>query len=197
MLSFFIYSQSLINGLGMKEGFSRNLIIYMTFIISQQFWNFWSTKPLDKYIWIKVAVGYCASKCPLIGVQNSKQVQVFSWQEQVDIWSSLSISIIIFSLISSASMFFAKYVRHKLIGWLVDWLIQCAVSLSPGNACTSIVSSGDIDAVLLHLFAISHLWPRNEGGFFKYPVHVILKKPNHLYDIYNITTILELLEHNN
>ena len=29
----------------------------MTFIISQQFWNFWSTKPLDKYIWIKVAVG--------------------------------------------------------------------------------------------------------------------------------------------
>jgi hypothetical protein len=28
---------------------------------------------------------YCASKCPLIGVQNSKQVQVFSWQEQVDI----------------------------------------------------------------------------------------------------------------
>jgi hypothetical protein len=49
------------------------------------------------------------------------------------------------------------------------------------------VSSGDIDAILLHLFAISHQWPRNEGGFFK--------KPNHLYDIYNITTILELLEH--
>jgi hypothetical protein len=69
----------------------------------------------------------------------------------------------------------------------VDWLIQCAASLSPGDACASIVSSGDIDAVLLHLFAISHLWPRNEGGFFK--------KPNHLYDIYNITTILELLDH--
>jgi hypothetical protein len=51
-------------------------------------------------------------------------------------------------------------------------LIQCAVSLSPGNACTSIVSSGDIDAVLLHLFAISHQWPRNEGEFFKNPVHV-------------------------
>jgi hypothetical protein len=69
----------------------------------------------------------------------------------------------------------------------VDWLIQCAASLSPGDACASIVSSGYIDAVLLHLFAISHLWPRNEGGFFK--------KPNHLYDIYNITTILELLDH--
>ena len=74
-------------------------------------------------------------------------------------------------------------------------MIQCAASLSPGDVCASIVSSGDIDAVLLHLFAISHLWPRNEGGFFKNPVHVILKKPNHLYDIYNITTILELLEH--
>ena len=73
----------------------------------------------------------------------------------------------------------------------VDWLIQYAASLSPGNACTSIVSSGDIDAVLIHLFAISHLWPRNEGEFFKNPVHVI----NNLYDIYNITTILELLEH--
>ena len=76
-------------------------------------------------------------------------------------------------------------------------LIQCAASLSPGDVCASIVSSGDIDAVLLRLFAISHQWPRNEGEFFKNPVHVILKKPNHLYDIYNITTILELLEHKN
>ncbi|CAG2186631.1 unnamed protein product [Mytilus edulis] len=76
----------------------------------------------------------------------------------------------------------------------VDWLIEYCNSLKPKESCVSIVSSGDIDAVVVHLFAVSHLWPRTENGTFKNEVYVILRKPNQIYDIYNITKIILMIE---
>ncbi|VDI72179.1 Hypothetical predicted protein [Mytilus galloprovincialis] len=76
----------------------------------------------------------------------------------------------------------------------IDWLINCPTQLLQGDSCASIVSSGDIDAVVLHLFTLSHLWPKNENASYKNTVYVILKKANHMFDIYNITAILETLE---
>ncbi|VDI78878.1 Hypothetical predicted protein [Mytilus galloprovincialis] len=76
----------------------------------------------------------------------------------------------------------------------LDWLINCPTQLLQGDSCASIVSSGDIDAVVLHLFTLSHLWPKNENASYKNTVYVILKKANHMFDIYNITAILETLE---
>jgi hypothetical protein len=48
--------------------------------------------------------------------------------------------------------------------------------------------------VVIHLFAMSYLWPRTEDGSFKNDVYVLLRKPNHRYDIYNITKIISQLE---
>ena len=43
----------------------------------------------------------------------------------------------------------------------VDWLIQEAENLKPGQAAVSIVTSGDIDSVYIHLSALSLYWPRD------------------------------------
>ena len=76
----------------------------------------------------------------------------------------------------------------------VDWLVQNADKLHPGEAAVSIVTSGDIDALYIHLFALSIHWPRNENGRFQSPVYVVLQKPGSKYDVYNVTLLLELLE---
>ena len=60
---------------------------------------------------------------------------------------------------------------------VVDWLIECQDNLIPGQAAVSIVSSGDIDAVYIHLHAISRLWNRDRTGEFLNPVFVVLQKP--------------------
>ena len=73
----------------------------------------------------------------------------------------------------------------------VDWLIQCLPDLKPGDAVLSFVTSGDIDALPLHLFALSHLWPRDATGKFSIPVYVHLQNPG---AVYNITRMIELLE---
>ena len=52
----------------------------------------------------------------------------------------------------------------------VDWLIQEAENLKPGQAAVSIVTSGDIDSVYIHLFALSLYWPRDAEGKFCNPV---------------------------
>ena len=57
----------------------------------------------------------------------------------------------------------------------VDWLVQNANKLHPGEA-VSIVTSGDIDALYIQLFALSLHWPRNENGIFHSPVYVVLQK---------------------
>ena len=76
----------------------------------------------------------------------------------------------------------------------VDWLIQNAHNLHPGEAAVSILTSGDIDALYIHLFALSRHWPRDKYGTFPSPVYVVLQKPGSKYDIYNLTLILELFE---
>ncbi|KAH3891472.1 hypothetical protein DPMN_015574 [Dreissena polymorpha] len=76
----------------------------------------------------------------------------------------------------------------------VDWLTEYQDRLLDGNACVSIVTSGDIDAVVIHMFALSHGWPRTSDGKFKNSVFVILQKPVGLYDTYHVTDILTALE---
>ena len=76
----------------------------------------------------------------------------------------------------------------------LDWLISSSESLAPGRSAVSIVSSGDIDAVVLHLLTVSLRWPRDSTGEFCNPVYVILCKPGERFDIYCITSILNTLE---
>ena len=76
----------------------------------------------------------------------------------------------------------------------VDWLMEYSTGLQSLESCVSFVTSGDIDEVVIHLFAMSYLWPRTEDGSLKNDVYVLLRKPNHRYDIYNITKIISQLE---
>ncbi|WAR27998.1 LOW QUALITY PROTEIN: hypothetical protein MAR_013702, partial [Mya arenaria] len=51
-----------------------------------------------------------------------------------------------------------------------------------------------INAVVLHMFAVSSHWPRDEEQLFTKKVYVVLKKPGNVYHIYNITEILSFIE---
>ena len=75
----------------------------------------------------------------------------------------------------------------------VDWLMEYSTGLQSNASCVSIVASGDIDAVVIHLFTMSYLWPRTEDGSLKNDVYVLPQKPNHRSDIY-ITKIISQLE---
>ena len=76
----------------------------------------------------------------------------------------------------------------------VDWLIQAVPQMKPGESAVSIVTSGDIDAIPIHLFALSFQLPPNEQNKFINNVFVVLQKPHGKSDIYNITSIIEVLE---
>ena len=58
----------------------------------------------------------------------------------------------------------------------------------------SVVSSGDIDSVLIHMFAVSKKWKRGEERKFLRQVYVSLQKPGKTSETYCITQILEYLE---
>ena len=75
----------------------------------------------------------------------------------------------------------------------LDWIVHYASCLSPGEVMLSIVTSADIDSVVLHLFALSDQFPRNENGTFKNDAYVMLQKTGH-FDLYNITGMLMVLE---
>ena len=75
-----------------------------------------------------------------------------------------------------------------------DWLLQSANNLKPGDAVASVVTSGDIDAVIIHMYTVSRHWQRNKDNTFRNPVYVLLQKPSGT-DVYNITRIIEVLEH--
>lgn len=75
----------------------------------------------------------------------------------------------------------------------VDWVIGENDSESRGPIF-SIVSSGDIDSVLIHLFAVSKHWKRGEDKKFLRQVYVSLQKPGKTSETYCITKILEVLE---
>ena len=72
----------------------------------------------------------------------------------------------------------------------LDWLIHYAKTLPEKASILSHVTSSDIDAVPIHLFTLSHRWPR-DNGCFKVPVYVCLQKPG---EVYNITALIESLE---
>ena len=76
----------------------------------------------------------------------------------------------------------------------VDWLIQEAENLKPGQAAVSIVTSGDIDSVYIHLLALSLYWPMDAEGKFCNPVYILLPKPESKKDVVNATVMLELFE---
>jgi hypothetical protein len=76
----------------------------------------------------------------------------------------------------------------------VDWILTTAGELEPGDSVVSIVTSGDIDAIVIHMFALAIKWPRKEDNTFCFPVYVILQKPDHVIDIYDVTRILQVLE---
>ena len=78
----------------------------------------------------------------------------------------------------------------------LDWLLHCVPELRQGQAAVSIVTSGDIDAVVIHMFVLSSCWPRDSNGNFMNAVYVVLQKPHRMIDVYNITSIIRLLEHN-
>ena len=76
----------------------------------------------------------------------------------------------------------------------IDWLFEYSRYLQADDeAVASIVTSGDIDSVIIHLYTVSRCWPRKEDRTFKNPVYVILQKPSGS-DVYNITAIVVLLE---
>ena len=75
----------------------------------------------------------------------------------------------------------------------VDWIVSSLSSLEQGDGVISYVTSGDIDAIPIHLFTVSSVWPRRADGSFKHPVYTMLQKPSGT-EVYNITAIIQLLE---
>ena len=76
----------------------------------------------------------------------------------------------------------------------LDWLMHSSETLHPGRCAVSVVSSGDIDAIVLHLLTVALKWPRDSTGDFINSVYVILNKPYDKFDMYCITDILSTLE---
>ena len=75
----------------------------------------------------------------------------------------------------------------------VDWVIHEAKLLNRGDSVLSLVSSADIDAVVLHIYAVSQVLSRDEEGRFLVNVFVALKK-GELLDVYDITGIVAKVE---
>ena len=65
----------------------------------------------------------------------------------------------------------------------------------PGDAVLSYTTSGDIDAVVLHMLAIALIkWPCDADRRFLHPLYVSLGKRKNKHDVYDITKIIETLE---
>ena len=77
---------------------------------------------------------------------------------------------------------------------VADWLVHFQSELEDGDAVVCFVTSGDIDAVYIHLDVVSRLWAKNEANKYKFPVYVILQKQAGKVDVYNITSLLSLFE---
>ena len=75
----------------------------------------------------------------------------------------------------------------------VDWVIHFSKLVNEGEAIASLVSSADIDAVVLHMFAVALHMPRKDNSDFKNEVFVILRKPG-WQDVYHIASIIRTLE---
>ena len=78
---------------------------------------------------------------------------------------------------------------------IMDWVIEAKNELKPGDSVASIITSGDIDSVVIHLFCLTLKWPRDSKGCYINNVFIILQKPGNTMDVHNITAILEHLQH--
>ena len=76
----------------------------------------------------------------------------------------------------------------------LDWLLNLQHTLSEGDVALSLVTSGDVDAIYIHLFVISQFWERRQDNTFRFPVYIVLQKPQSKLDVYNITGVLEVFE---
>ena len=76
----------------------------------------------------------------------------------------------------------------------IDWLFEVLPSLEADEAIVSIVTSGDIDAIPLHMYAIARSWPRHTDGSFLHDIYVLLQKPKGKLDLYDVTAIVSLIE---
>ncbi|XP_045196479.2 uncharacterized protein LOC123551536 [Mercenaria mercenaria] len=74
----------------------------------------------------------------------------------------------------------------------VDWLQTVMKDIKPNEEIVSVVTSGDIDSVVVHMFALSLHWHRNQDGTFKNTVYVLLQKAKP--EMYNITNMIERME---
>ncbi|CAG2244896.1 unnamed protein product [Mytilus edulis] len=74
----------------------------------------------------------------------------------------------------------------------VVWLDDMKNELLVNDAIVSVVTSADIDSIVIHLFSLSLFWQRDESGSFKNKVYVLLQKQKS--ELYDITGIIELLE---
>ena len=77
---------------------------------------------------------------------------------------------------------------------ILDWLVNYQDLLQDGDVVVSIITSGDIDAVYSHIYTVAKYWNRNGEGKFRNQVFVILQKQQGKHDIYNITTMLQIME---
>lgn len=77
---------------------------------------------------------------------------------------------------------------------VIDWLYTLAVDIEDNDVIMSVITSGDIDAVVIHLFTLSVFWPKYPDGKYRNPVYVKLLKPGGHFDLYNITGILEAIQ---
>ena len=77
---------------------------------------------------------------------------------------------------------------------VVKWLVDAQTTLNPGDIVGSMITSVDIDAVVIHLFVLPLKWPRRPDGMYANTVLVLLQKSAGIYDIYNMTAFLEHLE---
>ena len=76
---------------------------------------------------------------------------------------------------------------------VADWLYTLALDLEDDEAILTVITSGDINAILIHLFTISVFWPKHSNGNYRNPVFVKLLKAGGVFDLYNITGILEAI----
>lgn len=74
----------------------------------------------------------------------------------------------------------------------VDWLSEMSQLLKSNEAVISVVTSAEIESLVIHLFALSLYWPRHSDSSFKHTVCILLQKQ--MPELYNITGIIDRLE---
>ena len=74
----------------------------------------------------------------------------------------------------------------------IDWLEDIRKDFQPDESVVSVVTSADIDSLVIHLFAISLHWPRNSDSTLKKKGYILLQKQKQ--ELYDTTGIIERLQ---